>query len=82
MNDQRKAIFGQRLDIMQAEDLSEIIADMRHQVAEDLVDFSPAAEDLCRPVERAGSLCRRDREDGHGRADHQMGGAKRVSIRA
>jgi preprotein translocase subunit SecA len=39
MNDQRKAIFGQRLDIMQAEDLSEIIADMRHQVAEDLVDF-------------------------------------------
>jgi len=39
MNDQRKAIFAQRLDIMQAEDLSEIIADMRHQVAEDTVDF-------------------------------------------
>ncbi len=39
MNDQRKAIFGQRLEIMQAEDLGEIVQDMRHQVAEDLVDF-------------------------------------------
>ena len=39
MNDQRKAIFGQRLEIMQAEDLGEIVEDMRHQVAEDLVDF-------------------------------------------
>ncbi|MEO6299807.1 MAG: preprotein translocase subunit SecA [Paracoccaceae bacterium] len=39
MNDQRKAIFSQRLDIMQSEDLGEIVEDMRHQVAEDLVDF-------------------------------------------
>jgi preprotein translocase subunit SecA len=38
MNDQRKAIFGQRTEVMQAEDLSAIIQDMRHQVAEDLVD--------------------------------------------
>ncbi len=38
MNDQRKAIFGQRMEVMQAEDLSEIVQDMRHQVAEDLVD--------------------------------------------
>ncbi|MBL4915761.1 preprotein translocase subunit SecA [Szabonella alba] len=38
MNDQRKAIFGQRLEIMESEDLSEIVQDMRHQVAEDLVD--------------------------------------------
>ena len=38
MNDQRKAIFGQRLEIMQAEDLSDIVKDMRHQVIEDLVD--------------------------------------------
>jgi preprotein translocase subunit SecA len=38
MNDQRKVIFGQRLEIMQAEDLSEIAEDMRHQVIEDLVD--------------------------------------------
>ena len=42
MNDQRKAIFGQRLDIMRAEDLSETVQDMRHQVIEDLVDqFMP-----------------------------------------
>ncbi|OZA07694.1 MAG: hypothetical protein B7Y02_13565 [Rhodobacterales bacterium 17-64-5] len=39
MNDQRKVIFGQRLEIMQAEDLAEIVQDMRHQVAEDLVTF-------------------------------------------
>ncbi len=38
MNDQRKVVFGQRLEIMQAEDLSEIVQDMRHQVIDDLVD--------------------------------------------
>ena len=42
MNDQRKAIFGQRLEIMEAEDVSEIAEDMRLQVIEDLVDqFMP-----------------------------------------
>jgi len=39
MNDQRKVIFGQRLEIMQAEDIGEIAADMREQVIGDLVDF-------------------------------------------
>ena len=43
MNDQRKAIFGQRLEIMEAEDLSEIVQDMRHQVIDDLVERAPAA---------------------------------------
>jgi preprotein translocase subunit SecA len=38
MNDQRKAIFGQRLEIMQADDVDEIVRDMRHQVIDDLVD--------------------------------------------
>ncbi len=38
MNDQRKAIFGQRLEVMEAEDIEEIVQDMRHQVAEDLVN--------------------------------------------
>ncbi len=38
MNDQRKAIFGQRMEIMQADDISEIATDMRHQVIDDLVD--------------------------------------------
>src|SRR5690606_33742922 len=37
MNDQRKAIFAQRREIMEAQDLSEVARDMRHQVIEDLV---------------------------------------------
>jgi preprotein translocase subunit SecA len=39
MNDQRKVIFGQRREIMETEDLSEITEDMRLQVIDDLVDF-------------------------------------------
>ncbi|MCV2879137.1 preprotein translocase subunit SecA [Sedimentimonas flavescens] len=38
MNDQRKAIFSQRREIMESEDIGEIAQDMRHQVVEDLVD--------------------------------------------
>ncbi|MDJ0826311.1 MAG: preprotein translocase subunit SecA [Rhodobacter sp.] len=38
MNDQRKVIFGQRREIMEAEDLSDIVEDMRHQVIDDLVE--------------------------------------------
>jgi len=38
MNDQRKVIFGQRREIMEAEDLNEIAEDMRHQVIDDLVE--------------------------------------------
>ncbi|SFC78853.1 preprotein translocase subunit SecA [Tropicimonas isoalkanivorans] len=38
MNDQRKVIFGQRREIMESKDLSEIVQDMRHQVIDDLVD--------------------------------------------
>ncbi|MCU0856529.1 MAG: SEC-C domain-containing protein, partial [Rhodobacteraceae bacterium] len=42
MNDQRKVIFSQRREIMEAQDLSEIVEDMRHQVIDDLVDeFMP-----------------------------------------
>ncbi len=37
MNDQRKAIFEQRLEIMEADDLSEVTRDMRHEVIDDLV---------------------------------------------
>ena len=37
MNDQRKAIFAQRREIMEAQDLSDTARDMRHQVVEDLV---------------------------------------------
>ncbi len=38
MNDQRKAIFSQRLEVMESEDLSDVVGDMRHQVIEDLVN--------------------------------------------
>ncbi|QYX57037.1 preprotein translocase subunit SecA [Roseovarius sp. SCSIO 43702] len=38
MNEQRKVIFKQRLDIMQADDLSKIVQDMRNEVIDDLVD--------------------------------------------
>ena len=38
MNDQRIAIFEQRLDIMRAEDQSEIIDDMRNDVIDDLIN--------------------------------------------
>jgi preprotein translocase subunit SecA len=42
MNDQRKAIFGQRMEIMQSAELEEIAADMRGQVIDDMVDeFMP-----------------------------------------
>jgi preprotein translocase subunit SecA len=38
MNEQRRVVFEQRLDIMTADDLSETITDMRHSVIDDLVD--------------------------------------------
>ena len=38
MNDQRKAIFEQRREIMASDDLSDVTRDMRHQVIDDLVD--------------------------------------------
>ena len=40
MNDQRKAIFSQRMEIMQADHVADVAADMRHQVIEDLVDLN------------------------------------------
>ncbi|MBB3612037.1 preprotein translocase subunit SecA [Rhizobium sp. BK602] len=37
LNDQRKVIFEQRVELMEAADLSETVGDMRHEVIEDLV---------------------------------------------
>lgn len=37
VNDQRKAVFEQRQEFMEATDLSDIIAEMRHDVIDDLV---------------------------------------------
>ena len=38
MNDQRKAIFSQRKEFMEADDLSDSVRDMRHQIIDDLVE--------------------------------------------
>jgi preprotein translocase subunit SecA len=38
MNEQRRVVFEQRLDIMTSDDLSDTITDMRHSVIDDLVD--------------------------------------------
>ena len=38
MNEQRKVIFGQRREIMEAQDLHEITEDMRHQMIDDMID--------------------------------------------
>ena len=38
MNDQRKAIFEQRIEFMTAQDVSDVVRDMRQQTAEDLVE--------------------------------------------
>jgi preprotein translocase subunit SecA len=37
MNDQRKVIFEQRIELMEEDDLSETISDMRHEIIEDMV---------------------------------------------
>ena len=37
MNDQRKVIFDQRVDLMEGEDVGGTVADMRHHLIEDLV---------------------------------------------
>jgi preprotein translocase subunit SecA len=40
MNDQRKVIFAERLELMDDEDVSETIGTMRHEVVEDIVSKS------------------------------------------
>ncbi len=37
LNDQRKVIFDQRVDLMETQNIDETVADMRHEVIEDLV---------------------------------------------
>ena len=37
MNDQRKAIFEQRIDMMRMDDVAEVVSDMREQMVEDLI---------------------------------------------
>ncbi len=37
MNDQRKVVYEQRRELMEAEDIADTVRDMRHQIIEDLV---------------------------------------------
>ena len=37
MNDQRKVVYEQRRELMEAEDIDDTVRDMRHQIVEDLV---------------------------------------------
>ena len=39
MNDQRKVIFTQRMEIMEAEEVEEVVQDMRHEAIDELVDM-------------------------------------------
>ena len=50
MNDQRKAVFAQRREIMEAADVAEVARDMRHQVVDDLVAEHVPGQGLRRPV--------------------------------
>ena len=38
MNDQRKVIFSQRMEVMESNDVEEVVQDMRHEMIDDLVD--------------------------------------------
>ena len=38
MNDQRKVIYEQRIDLMRAAEVETMVADMRHEVIEDMVE--------------------------------------------
>jgi len=38
MNDQRKVIFGQRMEVMESDEVEEVVQDMRHEMIDDLVD--------------------------------------------
>jgi preprotein translocase subunit SecA len=62
INDQRKAIYEQRIDFMRSEDVTNIVREMRHQVIEDAVNgaMPPRAYaeqwDIASLIERVGNM--------------------------
>ena len=52
MNDQRRVIFEQRIDLMGQETVTETVADMRHEVIDDLDRQAHPGEGLSRAVGR------------------------------
>ena len=62
LNDQRKVIYEQRLELMEAENVSEMVEDMREEVIQSITPrFMPRAR-LCRTVGRQGP-CARSAQD-------------------
>ncbi len=54
MNDQRKVVFEQRVDFMQAETVDDEIRDMRHQLIDDLVEANIPAKAYAEQWDIAG----------------------------
>ena len=91
MNDQRKVIFEQRVELMGDEDVAETVADMRHAVIDDLVAQARSGERLSRAVGRAGPQGGAQprarprpagRRLGEGRGHRRRGGDARASSAA
>ena len=59
MNDQRKVIFEQRLDIMGEEDVSETVKDLRHQLVQRARAHAHPRDGLRRAVEHGGARRKR-----------------------
>ena len=84
MNDQRKVIFDQRIELMQDETVAETVADMRHDVIEELVakhvpeNAYPEQWDTAGPDGRARARARprpAGRGMGEGRGHRRRGDA-------
>ena len=69
MNDQRRVIFEQRIDLMGQETVTETVADMRHEVVENLVSTLHPGEGLSRAVGR-----RRPQGEGSGNPQSRSSG--------
>ena len=74
MNDQRKVIFDQRIDLMKDEEIADVVTDMRHGLIDDLV-----AKHLPRDADRgqlelAGARSGRARRSHARRADLLLDG--------
>ena len=72
MNDQRKAIFGQRLDVLEADDLSDVVQDMRRDVIDDLITVHMPPRSYAEQWNSEG-LCRHHRLLWSGLASHSLG---------
>ena len=73
MNDQRKVIFEQRIDIMGHDDVSETVTEMRHEVVTELVAAEHPAQCLRRAVEHRRAQVRGAAHLRPRPADRQMG---------